>query len=149
MTTTIFEAKPYDAAKARRRRLLISGIITAVLVIAFFAWWFRYWPLEHRVDLFFDALQAHSYEQAYTIWTNDPEWKQHQDRYKRYTFGDFYLDWGPGGEWGLIKSHKVEGSAVPRGGSSGVVVVVTVNERSEKARIWVEKSDKTLHFSPY
>lgn len=149
MTTTLFEAKPYDAAKARRRRLLISGIITAILVIVFFAWWFRYWPEEHRVDLFFDALQAHNYEQAYSIWMNDPNWKQHPDKYSRYTYGQFYLDWGPGGEWGLIKSHHVDGSAVPRGGSSGVVVVVTVNDRAEKARVWVEKGDKTLHFSPY
>lgn len=149
MTTTLFEAKPYDAAKARRRRIIISGIISAVLIIVFFAWWFRYWPEEHHVDQFFDALQAHNYEQAYAIWMNDPNWKQHPDKYRRYAFGEFYLDWGPGGEWGLIKTHHVDGAASPKGPSTGVVVVVTVNERAEKARIWVEKSDKTLHFSPY
>jgi hypothetical protein len=27
--------------------------------------------------------------------------------------------------------------------------VVTVNDRADKARIWVEKKDKTLTFSPY
>ena len=67
-------------------------------------------------------------------------------------------DWGPGGEWGVIKSYHVDGSAVPKGGNgtkfdvspSGIVVVVTVNERvADKAHIWVEKSDKTLGFSPY
>ena len=67
-------------------------------------------------------------------------------------------DWGPGGEWGLVKSYHVDGSAVPKGGngtkfdvaSSGVVVVVTVNERvGQKAHVWVEKSDKTLGFSPF
>ena len=40
-------------------------------------------------------------------------------------------------------------TAGPRGGSSGVIVEVVVNGRSEHARIWVEKSDKTLSFSPY
>jgi hypothetical protein len=30
-----------------------------------------------------------------------------------------------------------------------VIVEVVVNDRSEHARIWVEKSDKTLGFSPY
>jgi hypothetical protein len=34
--------------------------------------------------------------------------------------------------------------------SSGVVVVVTVNDRiADKAHIWVQKADKTLGFSPY
>ncbi len=149
MSTTIFDAKPYDPARDRRKRLIIAGTITAVLVIAFFAWWFRYWPEEHRVDLFFDALQQKNYEQAYGIWVNDPNWKQHQEKYTKYPFGEFYIDWGPGGEWGLINSHKVDGSATPKGYSTGVVVVVTVNDRAEKARIWVEKSDKTFSFSPY
>jgi hypothetical protein len=88
---------------------------------------------------------------------NDVDWKQHPDKYARYTFPDFYKDWGPGGEWGIIKSHSIDGTAVPKGGNagafvspSGVVVVVTVNERvGDKAHIWVEKSDKTLSFSPY
>ena len=149
MTTTIFEAKPYDEARARRRRIWISSIITAVLVVGFFLWWFRYWPVERRVDHFFDALQVQNFEKAYGIWMNDDNWKQHQDKYARYPFGEFYIDWGPGGEWGLIKSHHVDGAAVPRGGASGVIVVVTVNQRAEQARIWVEKSDKTMHFSPY
>jgi hypothetical protein len=149
MSTTLFDAKPFDEARARRRRVLISGIITAVLILAFLGWWFRHWPEEHRVDRFFNAVQQQNYEAAYGIWMNDPNWKQHPEKYARYPYGEFYIDWGPGGEWGLVKSHKVDGSAVPKGGSSGVVVVVTVNERAEKARIWVEKSDKTLAFSPY
>ncbi len=149
MTTTIFEAKPYDEAKARRRRIWITSIIIAVLVIAFLLWYFRFWPVERRVDKFFDALQSQNFEQAYAIWMNDPNWKQHPDKYSRYPFHDFYIDWGPGGEWGIIKNHHVDGAAVPRGGSSGVIVVVTVNQRAEQARVWVEKSDKTMHFSPY
>lgn len=149
MPTTIFEAKPYDERRARRRRIQITSIIVVVLIVAFLLWWFRYWPLERRVDKFFDALQAQNYEQAYSIWMNDPNWRQHPQQYARYPFNEFYTDWGTGGEWGLIKSHHVDGAAAPRGGSSGVVVVVTVNDRAEKARIWVEKSDKTMHFSPY
>ncbi|HEX6879936.1 MAG TPA: hypothetical protein VF135_06210 [Terriglobales bacterium] len=149
MTTTIFEAKPYDPAKERRRRIWISSIITVVLLVAFFGWWFRYWPLEHRVDKFFTALENKNYETAYAIWMNDPDWKQHPQKYAQYNFGEFYTDWGPGGEWGLIHNHHVDGAASPKGPSSGVVVVTTVNHRAEQARIWVEKSDKTLHFSPY
>ena len=95
MTTTIFEAKPYDEARARRRRIWISSIIIAVLVIGFFLWWFRFWPLERRVDKFFGDLQTHNFEQAYGIWMNDPNWKQHPDKYARYPYNEFLQDWGP------------------------------------------------------
>jgi hypothetical protein len=154
---TLFEAQPYDPARARRKWIRISAIAGVVIVLLILWWMFRLWPEEHVVDQFFDALQQQNLEQAYAIWMHDPDWKQHPDRYARYTYADFVKDWGPGGEWGLIKSHHIDGAAVPSGYSgtpfataSGVVVVVTVNGRiADKARIWVQKSDKTLGFSPY
>lgn len=154
---TLFEAQPYDATRARRKRLRIVAIIGAVLVIGIICWLVRFWPEEHLVDQFFDALQQQNFEQAYGIWMHDPEWKQHPEKYSRYPYTDFMKDWGPSGEWGIIKSHHVDGAAVPKGYSgtpwataSGVVVVVTVNERvGAKAHIWVQKDDKTLGFSPY
>ena len=95
-------------------------------------------------------MQQQNYEAAYGIWMNDPNWKQYPEKiFTKYPYGEFYIDWGPGGEWGLVKSHKVVGSAIPKGGSSGIVVVVSAHDCAEKARIWVEKSDKTLSFSPY
>jgi len=154
---TLFEAQPYDTARARRKRLRIVAVIGAVLVIGIVCWLVRFWPEEHLVDQFFNALQQQNFEQAYGIWMHDPEWKQHPDKYSRYPYTDFIKDWGPSGEWGTIKSHQIEGAAVPKGYSgvpwataSGVVVVVTVNERiGAKAHIWVQKDDKTLGFSPY
>jgi len=104
---------------------------------------------EHVVEKFFSALQHQDYENAYGIWMHDPQWKQHPEKYSQYPFTEFYRDWGPGGEWGLVKSYKVYGSATPKGGGSGVIVEVIVNNRAEHARLWVQKSDKTLTFSPY
>jgi hypothetical protein len=155
---TLFEAKPYDPLAARRRRVRIVAIVVAVLVFAILARNFRHYPEEREVGKFFAALQNQNYEQAYAIWNHDPEWKQHPEKYSKYSFQDFMKDWGAGGEWGIIKSYHVDGSAVPKGGNgttfdvspSGIVVVVTVNDRvAQKAHIWVEKSDKTLGFSPY
>lgn len=154
---TLFEAKSYDPALARKRRVRIIVIIVGLIVLGLAGWHFRYWREQRQVDKFFDALQTQSYEKAYGVWMNDPGWKQHPDKYTRYAFPDFMKDWGPGGEWGIVKSHSIDGTAVPEGGNagafvspSGVVVVVTVNERiGDKAHIWVEKSDKTLSFSPY
>jgi len=71
---------------------------------------------------------------AYGIWMADRKWEQHPQKYARYPFNEFYRDWGPGGEWGLIKSYKIYGSATPKGGGSGVVVEVVVNNRAEHAQ---------------
>ena len=146
---TLLDAKEYDPEKERRRRArVISAIVTLVAVI-FLAWWFRYWPEQHIADRFFDALQRQDYEAAYGIWMHDPQWRQHPERYPKYPYNEFFRDWGPGGEWGLIKTHRVYAAGTPPGGGSGVVVDVTVNDRAQRARVWVEKSDKTMSFSPY
>ena len=154
---TLFEAQPYDAARARKKRNIILAVIAAIIVIGVVVWLNRFWSEEHIVDQFFTALQQQNFERAYGVWMHDPDWKQHPERYTRYSYNDFIKDWGPGGEWGVIKSHHVDGAAVPSGYSgspfataSGVVVVITVNDRvADKAHIWVQKDDKTLGFSPY
>ncbi|HUJ95508.1 MAG TPA: hypothetical protein VLW84_09610 [Terriglobales bacterium] len=146
---TLLDAEQYDAARERRRRLKIGGVVVLLLLLAGLGYTYRNWPEERVVDRFFDALQEKNYEAAYGIWMQDPQWKQHPQRYAQYPFNDFYRDWGPGGEWGIIKSHKIYGSVNPSGGSSGVIVDVVVNDRAEHSRIWVQKSDKTLSFSPY
>ncbi len=155
---TLFEAKPYDPAQGRKRRNIIIAIVFALLVIGLIWWQLRFWPEEQVVDRFFDALQQANFEQAYGVWMADPNWKQHPDRYSRYSYNDFIKDWGPGGEWGVIKSHKIyavgyppRGHGAPTFGTpSGVVVIVTVNDRiSRKESLWVQKDDKTLGFSPY
>jgi hypothetical protein len=148
MSTTLFDAPEYDPVKERRKKQRIAGAIVLLIILIGLAWLFRNYPEERVVNRFFDALQQKDYERAYGIWIADAGWKAHPQNYARYPFHEFYLDWGPGGEYGLIKSHKIEGTANPKGGS-GVIVVVTINERKEPARLWVEKKDKSLTFSPY
>jgi hypothetical protein len=147
---TLLDAPPYDPPRARRRKMVIMLSVVFVIVLAALAWFYRNWPEEHAVDKFFTAIQNKDYETAYSVYFNDPGWRQHPQKYSRYTYADFYRDWGPGGEWGLIKSHKIYGSANTRSfGGGGVVVEVIVNDRSEHARMFVEKSDKTLTVYPY
>jgi hypothetical protein len=156
---TLLDAKDYDEEKERRKRKRIISTVVAVLVVSFLLevtgsilfktpLWFLYWPEERVADRFFDALQKHDYEAAYGIWMHDPQWKQHPQQHQKYPFNEFYRDWGPGGEWGLIKSHKLYAAGTPPGGGSGVIVDVTVNDRAQPARVWVEKRDKTMSFSP-
>ncbi|MFB3814281.1 MAG: hypothetical protein ACE14L_09220 [Terriglobales bacterium] len=148
MSTTIFTARQYNPEKERRKRQIIVAVVCAVIIVAALLYTFRNWTYERRVDQFFSAIQQQDYKKAYGIWMNDPAWEQHPQKYTQYPFDDFYRDWGPGGEWGLVKTYKVVGSARPKGGS-GVIVVVRVNDRVEQARLWVEKKDKTLTWSPY
>jgi len=148
MSTSLFDAQPYDEAKARRRRLYIIVAIVAIIAIAALLWFNRYWPEERRVKQFFAQLQTQNYEGAYGTWMNDPNWKQHPEAYKRYTFHSFYLDWGPGGEWGPIRSYKIVAAQKPRPDASGVVVGIRVNERKKLCSVRVEFKDKTLGFSP-
>jgi hypothetical protein len=145
---TLLDAKQYDPEKDRQRKRKIISIVVAVILLAGLIWWFRFWPEEHVAAKFFDALAQQDYNVAYGIWMQDPDWKQHPDRHAKYPFTDFYRDWGPGGEWGLIKTQRVFGASTCPGGGTGVVVDVVVNDRSEHAQVWVEKSDHTMSYPP-
>jgi len=142
---TLMDAQQYDEARDRRRRNLIIIVVIVALFLAWFAYHMRNYPARRTVDRFFAALQHHDFEGAYAIWLNDPAWKQHPQQYSKYPFSDFYNDWGPPGEWGAIKSYSVDCSL---GADSNVIVQVTVNGRSERAFVYYDKSDNTLHFAP-
>lgn len=145
---TLLDAQEYDPERSRKRRKQVISAITILVVVLALGWWFRYWPEEHIVGQFFGVLQKQDYKTAYGIWMHDPQWQQHPDQHPKYLFNDFYRDWGPGGEWGLIKTYKVYGASTCPGGGSGVVVDVIVNDRTEHAQVWVEKSDHTLSYPP-
>lgn len=147
-TPSLFNAKPYDAARARRRRIQIAiALVVAALVVAV-VWFNRYWPEERRIDRFFAQLEAQDLKGAYATWMNDAAWQQHPTQYKRYSFQAFSQDWGPGGEWGTIHSAKIVGAVKPSPEASGVVIGVRINERKKLCSIRVEFKDKTLGFSP-
>jgi hypothetical protein len=142
---TLMDAQQYDEARDRRRRNLIIIAVIVALVLAWWAYHLRDYPERHAANKFFAALEKGDVEGAYTLWMKDPDWKQHPQKYSNYSFGDFSQDWGPAGQWGIIKSYKVDCSY---SSGSGVIVEVTPNHRTEHADVWVDKSDKTLHFSP-
>lgn len=147
---TLLDAQEYDPKKAQKRTRRIVSAITILLIVVGIVWWNRYLPQRLVVGHFFDALQRQDYNTAYGIWMHDPDWQKHPQEHPKYPFNEFYRDWGPGGEWGLIKSHKIYGSANTKGfAGGGVVVEVIVNDRSEHARMFVQKSDKTLTVYPY
>lgn len=146
LIVSLLDAKPIDTARERRRKIIIAALILIIIGLAITAWEVRFWPEQRVVNHFFAALESQNFERAYGVWMADPNWKQHPEKYSRYSYNDFYKDWGPGGEWGPTRSYKVENAE--SSGGSGVVVNVEVNHRVERARVWVEKSDKSLSFPP-
>lgn len=145
---TLLDATPYDPEPARRRRIRIAAAVVVVFVLAALVWTNRYLPEKRVVDKFFAALMNKDYETAYGIYYADPQWKEHSGKYSRYPLNQFIQDWGTGGQWGIIRTYKVNGASTCSSGASGVVVDVIVNDRAEHAQLWVEKSDKTLSPPP-
>jgi len=148
MPGSLFDAPKYDPARERRRRVKIVIGSVVVMVIALLLWFNRYWPQERRVEHFFAQLKSQNFEAAYGIWTNDPDWKEHQNAHRRYPYARFYEDWGPDGEWGPIRSYRIVGAMKSQADASGVVIGVRVNQRKELCSLWVEFKDQSLGFSP-
>ena len=146
---TLLNAPAYDPRRARRRKELLAAGLLSLVLVGLLTYRFWNWREERAVDQFFSRLEQKDYESAYTLWLADPDWRRHPQKYARYPYSDFYRDWGPGGEWGLIKSHQIEAAVRPPQGGTGVIVVVTINQRAQKAFLWVEKGDLSLSFSPY
>ena len=154
---TLFEAKPPDPAEEARKRwrkITVSIVAVVLIILGVVAYWNRFWAEERLVDKFFTAIEQKDYNKAYAIWRADPEWQQHTDRYKAYPYGQFQLDWGPTGTYGNITKHDIVGAVSPPSNNtvaSGVVVAVRVNgimDASKLACLWVEKSAKTISYSP-
>jgi hypothetical protein len=145
---TLMDAKEFDEAGARRKKIRIVVIVGTLLVLGVLAYQFRFWPEEHLVDKFFSAIQRQDYEAAYGLYMADPVWRQHPQQYALYPYNEFYRDWGPGGQWGLVKKYKIYASGECPKGGSGVIVEVVVNDRAEHEQIYVQKGDKTFSQSP-
>ncbi len=148
-SSTLLEAQEYDPRPERRRRTLLIVIIVIALCAVVGVWrgpeWAARWHARGVVSDFFDALQHKDFERAYGLWMGDATWKQHPEKHAQYGFNQFYNDWGPGGDWGVINNVHVDGTAIPAGSEKTIVVQVTVNERRiKKAQIWLNRDDNTL-----
>lgn len=145
---TLLDAKAYNPEKERKRRIRIISIVVLIIVVGLVVWFNRFWPEKHVAEKFFAAVQKQDFATAYGIYYNDPNWKQHSQNHSQYPYNEFWQDWGPGGQWGLVKSFKMYGTSNCPGGGSGVVVDVVVNDRAQHAQVYVDKHDKTISTPP-
>ena len=138
---SLLDAPAYDPAPDRRKRnLLIGSLITifvlAVLIVGGYAmghgWLFTNLPAEHRVNNFFNALEAKDYNKAFGIYNNDPDWQQHPQKYS-YTLKSFVDDWTTDPRnFYPITSHHVDISKTDGSGMFGTGIIVAVRINLEK-----------------
>jgi hypothetical protein len=147
----------YGAGDERRERMnrwffLAGGVAAGALVV----WWFLFaWDkseivrephvarlvqkLRHRgqeneVRQFLDLIKNQKYEDAYRLWGPNTD----------YPLNRFIEDWGPQGQRSLSSYEIV------RSRSCGSGVVITINfQKGPEENLWVQKSDRTIGFSPF
>jgi len=152
---SLLDAPAYDVQKAKLQRMALAGaaIAFALLVLLTLAgfllghgWLFTDLPAEHKVDKFFDALEAKDYSKAYALYTNDPDFAQHADKHKNYPLDRFTEDWTTASPVDApITSHHVDISKTDGSGTfgTGIIVAVTING-NKKLFMWYQKSDGTM-----
>ena len=148
----LMDAKEYDPRPAQRRWRLLATVVLISAAVVVYLYLTRYNAEKNVIDHFFQALEKKDFETAYGLYQGDPDWKQHPQKHSTYTLSQFTLDWGPSGEYGPITSHRIDCALEPPKkdfvSPSGVVVVVTINNRAEPRSMWVEKKARTITDSP-
>ncbi len=152
---TLLNAPAYDERKERRNHNILvgSGVFLAVMVVLSLAgflmghgWLFTNLPAEHRMKVFLSAIEVQDYPKAYGIYYNDPQWRQHPDRYQDYPLARFTEDFTSESDWkGPITGFHVDYS---RRNKTGVVVAATINGTTNLTLL-VNRKDNTLAAYPY
>ena len=147
---SLMDAPAYDPTSDRRKRnLLITALVSiAVLFLVTFGgyamghgWLFTNLPAEHRVNTFFNALEARDYKKAYGIYNHD-DGQEHAG----YPLARFTEDWTTESPVKApITSHHVDISRTDGSGLLGTGIIVAVRVNGEhKVFMYVNKSDGTM-----
>jgi hypothetical protein len=158
---TLLDAPKFDAARDRRKILILRIAAMGVLVLLVAYWlvagrpvdwpwfWSNYMVGRAKVNNFLTAVEANDLSKAYGIWLNDAKWQDHPQKYTTYPFARFQGDWSstsPDNEYGAIKSHKV---VLAGRYGNGVLVAILINGRkSDALDLEYDPHGGTLSFAP-
>ena len=158
---TLIDAPAYDERRARRNRNLVKGlfvllgvllVLTLLGYILGHGWLFSNLPAEHRVNEFYDAVEAKDYAKAYGLYNNDPRWQQHPDKYASYPLARFQDDWTTYSPVdGPITSHHVDLSRTDGTGTFGTGIIVASHVNGDhKVFVYVSRADGSMTYpSPH
>ncbi len=145
---TLLDAPAYDYARARRLRNVLIGVLSVCILVPVLLVAFWNWPNEHRLNRFLTAIERQDYPQAYGIWNNDPNWQSHPQQFASYPYSRFVADWGPSGDYGVIRSHKIL-YATSHLGNVVLIAVEIHGKTTTLATFAISKNDHTIDFSPF
>lgn len=153
---SLLDAPVYDEKKARTIKYAVIGslalfallvVLTVVGYILGHGWLFSNLPAEHRVGSFFQALEDKKYDQAFAIYNNDPDWKQHPDKYASYPESRFQEDWTTQDPIkGPVNQYHVDISKTDGKGTFGSSTIVAVTVNGDK-RVFMSYIKKTGQLS--
>ena len=124
--------------KIVKRTLLTILVLLVVGGVLFF--YFKNYRQEQRVAAFFEHLQNKDYRAAYALWGCTEA-----NPCEAYPFENFMQDWGPASPRANVQDYRIARS---RSCGSGVILTVQFGQDYEE-RLWVEKKDNIISFSPY
>jgi len=130
----------YGAGEERREKAVKTiavALVVSLVALGALYFVFKNWRQERQVKEFFELLAKQDYQPAYSLW-GCSEAKPCRD----YPFPEFYKDWGP-------PSGKTGPEiAKTRSCGSGVIVTVRYSNKPEE-KLWVERGDLVIGFSPW
>ena len=132
----------YGAGDERREKITKALVITVVaLVVAGGVLFFllHNYRQEKQVKLFFDLLERHDYQAAYALWV-----RTDSDR-RGYPFDTFLGDWGPQSGHRDVTGFRISRS---RSCGSGVILTVDFGNSQQQEKLWVQRDDLTIGYSP-
>ena len=133
----------YGAGDERREKIIkrVAISLAALVVIGgILTFTFYNYRQERQVKRFFALLAAQDYKSAYALWGCTDA---HPCR--DYNMAKFMQDWGPPsgrGDMGIFRIAK------SRSCGSGVILTVDFGSNQEE-KLWVERGDLTIGFSPF
>jgi len=133
----------YGAGEERRLKIiktLVISLVSLVVIagIAFFI--FHNYRQEQQVKRFFALLESRDYQAAYVLWV-----RTDADR-RGYSFASFMQDWGPESDHRDVRDFRISKS---RSCGTGVILTVDFGKKQQEEKLWVERDDLTIGFSPW
>jgi hypothetical protein len=132
----------YGAGEERREKVVKIGLL-AVLLAAILAgvlfYVFHNFRQERQAKRFFQLLAAQQFKEAYALWGCT---ESHPCQ--EYPFTEFMKDWGPQSGRGAVRDWRIT-----RSRSCGSGVILTVDGDHQQEKLWVQRRDLTIGFSPW
>lgn len=132
----------YGEGQERREKLIKRTAISVLVLLiagAVLFYLFKNFREERQVKRFYSLLAQKDYRGAYRLW-GCTEANPCRD----YPFDRFMGDWGPGS----VNAKPAEAEIV-RSRSCGSGVIVTTRTGDHEEKLWVQRGDLVVGFSPW